>query len=245
MLSHLQMSGWGARFGFDGEGRFAHSGMLRVAMTLREELEEIGLLDFLNDHYLLPTTSTDRQRVSSRDSSESSEVNPNKVYQLVVTGHSLGAGVAVLTAMALRPLYDIHTEEEIDPKVVCFAYGVPGGCVDRQTSMDMQSYVTSIVLGSDVIPRTSFMSICKLRDDVLDAIVRAKVSKARIVRSLLLFYDSSGGETDEIDSRDYLYEPGEAPDSQFKREVEKFKVRNLCYRLQVSVLFMIVVIESC
>jgi hypothetical protein len=164
----------------------------------------------------------------------------------------LGAGVAVLTAMALRPLYlpsaqkyeeglskegnsnmDETAKEAINPKVVCFAYGVPGGTIDKRTSEEMTSYVTSIVLGSDAIPRTSFMSICKLRDDVLDTIVRAKVSKARIVRSLLFggggFSENEAGDSDveggdEIDSRDYLYDPKDVPDSQFKHEVEKFKV---------------------
>lgn len=45
-------------------------------------------------------------------------------YRVVVTGHSLGAGVASLLAILLRPKY---------PKLHCFAYGPPGCIVKYVT----------------------------------------------------------------------------------------------------------------
>lgn len=85
--------------------------------------------------------------------------------------------------------------------------------------VDMKSYVVSVLLGHDMIPRTSFASLCKLRDDILNCICRAKVSKTYILQSLLR-------SADEIDSRDFLYESGQEPDTEFKRTIEKYIVRN-------------------
>ena len=42
-------------------------------------------------------------------------------YQLVITGHSLGAGVASVLALLLRPEY---------PRLICYAYSPPG-CICR------------------------------------------------------------------------------------------------------------------
>ena len=38
----------------------------------------------------------------------------------MITGHSLGAGVAALLAMLLQPIY---------PKLHCYAYSPPGGLI--------------------------------------------------------------------------------------------------------------------
>ena len=39
-------------------------------------------------------------------------------YRLVITGHSLGAGVASLLAVLLKPQY---------PHLICYAFSPPGG----------------------------------------------------------------------------------------------------------------------
>jgi len=46
-------------------------------------------------------------------------------YRLVLTGHSLGAGVASLLAIVLKPKY---------PKLQCYAYSPPG-CVIRYNTL--------------------------------------------------------------------------------------------------------------
>ena len=40
------------------------------------------------------------------------------MYKLVITGHSLGAGVACVLGILLQPEY---------PKLHCYAYSPPGG----------------------------------------------------------------------------------------------------------------------
>lgn len=127
-------------------------------------------------------------------------------YKLVVSGHSLGAGTAVLLAMMLKHEY---------PETKCFAYGVPGSVVDETTAKEMTPYVTSIVLGNDLVCRLNFHSLVKLRNDVLDAICRAKVNKMVIMRTIFL---------EDVKADDLMYPEGEEPDTAFKSSLQIFKV---------------------
>ena len=55
-------------------------------------------------------------------------------YPLVVTGHSLGAGTAVLLTMMLKAAH---------PEVVCMSYGTPNSVVDARTAdgkIDVRCY---------------------------------------------------------------------------------------------------------
>lgn len=101
------------------------------------------------------------------------------------------------------------------PEVKCFAYGVPGSVVDETTSKEMSSYVTSIILGNDLVCRLNFHSLVKLRNDVLDAISRAKVNKMVIMRTIFL---------KDIRPDDLMFEEGQEPDTPFKASLEVFKV---------------------
>ena len=46
-------------------------------------------------------------------------------YQLVIVGHSLGAGIAAVLALTLRAMY---------PTLKCVIYGVPGSVFDWRTA---------------------------------------------------------------------------------------------------------------
>jgi hypothetical protein len=137
-----------------------------------------------------------------------------------VVGHSLGAGAATLLALLLHPKY---------PQLTCYGYGVPGSVLDYDTACSMSSYTTSIVLGSDMICRLSFFSLSKLRDEVLDCICRSKVNKSKIIQSMFMKFESS-----ELMSQtrhghrieEFLYSPGEEPESEFRTSVNNFKVLN-------------------
>ena len=50
-------------------------------------------------------------------------------------GHSLGAGLAVLLSVLLRPLY---------PQLHCYAYSPPGGLLDRDLAAKTEDWVTSV-----------------------------------------------------------------------------------------------------
>eukprot|EP01039_Chlorochromonas_danica_P005092 gene5092-5596_t len=182
----------GRRWGFNGTDRWAHDGMLRVAQGLCEEWEGSAIL-----HTLIQPPPPERELSGP----EAADRSP---YRLILTGHSLGAGIAVLLTCMLKAAFS---------SIRCYAFGTPGAVVDQRTASELRPFVTSIVLGNDLICRTSFRSLCQLRENLLDAICRARRPKIFILRALTLDY-----ERDEL-----LYPPGEEPDSPFKRRLEKFK----------------------
>jgi hypothetical protein len=100
-----------------------------------------------------------------------------------VVGHSLGAGAAVLLAFLLRGQY---------PDLKCFTYGAclsldwivtlplslitscvyactlgtPGSVLDPKTADECSDFVTSCVLGHDMVCRLSFKALLNLRSEV-------------------------------------------------------------------------------
>lgn len=79
-------------------------------------------------------------------------------WSIVVTGHSLGAGAAVLVALYIRSFY---------PKSRAWAFEPPGGLVDGQLARASSDCVTSVVLGKDWVPRLSIASFERLRDEMV------------------------------------------------------------------------------
>ena len=67
-------------------------------------------------------------------------------YKLVLVGHSLGAGCASVLAILLRHDY---------PNIKCYAYAPPGCLVSKKTYEYSQEFVTSLVMGKDIVPRLS------------------------------------------------------------------------------------------
>lgn len=94
-------------------------------------------------------------------------------YQLRLVGHSLGAACAVLLGFMMRQTY---------PNLRCFNYSPPGGTLTWDLAMHCQSWCTSFVLDTEVVPRMSFENLENLRDEVLDLIGRIRVSKIEVAR---------------------------------------------------------------
>ena len=65
-------------------------------------------------------------------------------FPLVVTGHSLGAGTAVILSFILRLKYN---------SVKCYAFGPPGGLLNLEAYALSTTFVTSVVAGDDIISR--------------------------------------------------------------------------------------------
>lgn len=131
-------------------GEYCHTGMLKVAMGIYSVLEkEKSILDKL----LL------------------AEQAPCRGWELICTGHSLGAGVAAILGLMLRRRFT-------KLRCLCFA---PPGCVlsDNASSQD---FFTSYVLDVDIVPRLSLHSMEGLRDDILRIIARIKVPKHEAFR---------------------------------------------------------------
>lgn len=96
-------------------------------------------------------------------------------WQVVVVGHSLGAGVATLVGLALSGRY---------PGVKVHAYSPPGGLVSPALASALEGTATSFVLGKDMIPRLSLASARRMQHQILLELRGARVSKARLLASL-------------------------------------------------------------
>lgn len=93
-------------------------------------------------------------------------------YQLVLTGHSLGAGVGILLGALLRPRY-------ADLRV--YAFGTPAGLLSREAAQCTESYAFSVGVGDDFVMRLSVNSIENLRTSVLETIRACRWPKWRIM----------------------------------------------------------------
>lgn len=117
-------------------GGLAHRGMVRSAKWL---LGEVG-----------PTL----------------ELLYTKGYSVVVIGHSLGAAVASLLTVFLRPQI---------PSIKTYCYGTPA-CVDWQLMGVLLDCVVSVVNRDDVVPRLNVQNVQALAESALCAGQRAKTN---------------------------------------------------------------------
>ncbi|XP_015123036.1 sn1-specific diacylglycerol lipase alpha isoform X3 [Diachasma alloeum] len=85
-------------------------------------------------------------------------------FGLTLVGHSLGAGTASILAILLRQEY---------PDLVCFSYAPPGGLLSMPAQVYTQEFITSVVVGKDVVPRIGLRQMESLRADLINAIKRS------------------------------------------------------------------------
>ncbi|KAJ3212323.1 hypothetical protein HDU67_003894 [Dinochytrium kinnereticum] len=153
-----------------GEVHYAHSGMLRTARNIVRDIER--------DNILKPILG------------ESG--SPCFGWPLVVTGHSLGAssfhlsrhlidpsylqGVAALVTSMLRSEY---------PTACCYAYEPPGCLLSAAAATHFESFCTSLIMGDDIVPRTSKNSMEMLKMDVRRVIMACDHPKWRVFGSVL------------------------------------------------------------
>ncbi|XP_040564209.1 diacylglycerol lipase-alpha [Lepeophtheirus salmonis] len=97
-------------------------------------------------------------------------------YPLICVGHSLGAGIAAILSILLKQDY---------PNTHCFAYSPPGGLLSRNVVNYTKSFITSVVVGKDVIPRVGLHQLEALRHDLMYAIHKNEEPKYKILSSAL------------------------------------------------------------
>ncbi|KAF4320487.1 hypothetical protein BBO99_00004122 [Phytophthora kernoviae] len=156
------------RWGCDGAGEYAHQGFLTCAESIYLEINRLGILEMLFDEKSTSAIATDAVNPCERGAYHD--------YGLVLTGHSLGAGTAVLLSVMLRPKY---------PQLRCFAFSPPGCTMSPGLASRCAAFTYSVVVGDDIIARSSLTSAEELRDNVLDLIGRSKVNKAAILRQVI------------------------------------------------------------
>ncbi len=109
---------------------YVHKGMLRTAKNMLEEIKT---------HLAAALRTVDED------------------YRVVVTGHSLGAGVSSILTMMLHEEY---------PDIKCYAFACPSVFTSANV-VASEGIVTTVVNGADIIPRLSYQSFHNLSEDML------------------------------------------------------------------------------
>ncbi|XP_064627221.1 diacylglycerol lipase-alpha-like [Lineus longissimus] len=95
-----------------------------------------------------------------------------KDYDLTLVGHSLGAGTAAILAILLRQEY---------PTLHCYAYSPPGGLLSMTAMEETKSFITSVVVGKDVVARIGLAQMEGLRSDLINMIKRSEDPKWKVI----------------------------------------------------------------
>ena len=143
-------------------GESAHDGMFKSARNIQNNLDEHNLLQLLLAEGSVPADHMVRVDQKLQDC---------RGYDLVVCGHSLGAGTAALLTMMLRPRW---------PGVHCYAYSPPGGLLSENAAMSTCDYITSVILGDDFIGRLSMRSMELLKDEMVECLAHSSVPKHKV-----------------------------------------------------------------
>ncbi|XP_043487302.1 diacylglycerol lipase-beta-like [Polistes fuscatus] len=127
-------------------GSMAHKGMLSGAKVILKQLNHYKILEMAFNTY--PT------------------------YTLTVTGHSLGAGIAVLLSILLRHQY---------PNLRVYAFSTPAGVLTRAAAKVTEEFVLTIGLGDDLVMKLSVESTEDLRTSLLDTLAACRLPKYRVI----------------------------------------------------------------
>ena len=135
------------QFGIDIDQEFsAHAGMLEAALNIYRELIERHVIN---------------QALSQCPDAD-----------IVLTGHSLGAGTASILGFILRAKYS---------NTYVYAFGPPGGLLNDAALREAQKFIVSVVCGDDFISRLSIDSIYKLRSKMEDVLLQCDYPKHKIL----------------------------------------------------------------
>ncbi|XP_055616248.1 diacylglycerol lipase-alpha isoform X3 [Toxorhynchites rutilus septentrionalis] len=125
------------------EDWLGHKGMVQAAIYIKKKLEEENLI----------------QRALAHNPARGTQD-----FGLVLVGHSLGAGTAAILAILMKQEYeDLH----------CYSYSPPGGLLSMPAVEYSKSFITSVVVGKDVVPRIGLHQMEALRADLINAIQRS------------------------------------------------------------------------
>jgi sn1-specific diacylglycerol lipase len=98
-------------------------------------------------------------------------------YTLVICGYSLGAGIASILAILLKPIY---------PNLKCYGIAMPGSVLSENLALATRHFINSYVVDVDMIGRASIRSLEYLRDRIIEALDKYNRNKLRILTMTLV-----------------------------------------------------------
>lgn len=120
-----------------------HKGMVQAAQYILNKIEAEELIERA------------RNRKPERGTND---------FEIVIVGHSLGAGTASILGILLRETYST---------LQCFCYAPPGGLLSAPVVEYTKEFTVSVVVGKDVVPRIGLYQMETLRTDLINAIKRS------------------------------------------------------------------------
>lgn len=154
----------------------AHSGIFEAARATLDDIRKVGVLDgLLVEEHSEGYHREKKGKSNAMDKAKRKEAMsrpPSKGawagYNLIVCGHSLGAGCAFLMSIYLRKYFS---------RLQCWAFSPPGGLATSALCAEACEWCTSVVCGREMIPRLTLLTFERLRDDIVYSAVRSKKPK--------------------------------------------------------------------
>jgi len=155
-----------------------HTGMLRAAEHIRHELHSSSIVSVLLRSS--EVEEVDQELVPCHPSLAAlagrQELPDCTGWSVLTVGHSLGAGVAGLLAVLLKPTY---------ASTRAIAYSCPGAAGNYELAKLCEGYVTTVLVGDDFFVRASLRSLDELRDNVVELLSRTDgIKKGSALKSL-------------------------------------------------------------
>jgi sn1-specific diacylglycerol lipase len=153
---------------FSGSQLHCHKGIAEVSEFVFNDL---------NRHRILDQVILGEEGTAEGDSIPEDVLSECRGWRLVLTGHSLGGATASIVALFLREKFPTLKVVAIEP---------PGGLLGAELAKETEQFCTSSIHGLDSITRLSGPTLLKLRSEVINALVRCKLSKVQLIRKLTM-----------------------------------------------------------
>lgn len=194
-----------------GHVTFRQVGVRRLVSVSRSEMENPDIVFSRNAFQLKDLLSLASLGEKSHGKLEQA-MTEHSGYRLRIVGHSLGAAVASIVSIFLRPKYS---------DLRCLAFSPPGCTMNEELAEATSNYTYSYTVDDDIVARMTIEGFEELRDSVLEMICRVKIPKYKVCRQSKKFdLTTLEGVTESINEA--LYEKQNTENSRFKEQVEEF-----------------------